>query len=154
MARKFNERYVRYYTFGSTAAKLDDQQKQAALPQYKAPLRRKPIAFDPFAFAGNAVAILLAVLMLVGFIQVAHTTAQVHDLQTQVAALELEKQMLTEQYESSYDLEQIRIAAQSMGMVEMEEATHVRVHVPVQTEEVQRLSWWDSLLMSLRQFFA
>ena len=154
MARKTNERYVRYYTFGSAAAKLEEEQKQAVLPKYKAPLKRKPISFDPFAFAGNAVAILLAVLMVVGFIQVAHTTAQVRDLQTQVTALELEKEMLTERYESSYDLEEIRIAAQSMGMVEAEDAAHVRVNVPAQTEEVQRLSWWDSLMMSLRQFFA
>lgn len=153
MARKTNERYVRFYTFGSAAAKLEQEQK-AALPKYKAPQKRRPISFDPFAFAGNAVAILLAVLMVVGFLQVAHTAAQVRDLKTQVATLEREKELLTERYESSYDLEEIRIAAQSMGMIEQEDAAHVRVDVPTWTEELQPLSWWDSLMLSLRQFFA
>ena len=154
MARKYTERYVRYYTFGSAAAKLEQQQKQAELPKYKAPQKRRPIAFDPFAVAGNAVAILLAVLMVVGLIQVAGTTAQVRELETKVAVLELEQQMLQERYESGYDLEEVRIAAQSMGMIAAEEAVHVQVQVPQKQEEVRLMNWWDALLLSLRQFFA
>lgn len=154
MARKYNERYVRYYTFGSTAAKLEEQQRRAALPKYQAPKKRKPIAVDPVAFAGSAVAVLLAVLMVVGFIQVAVTQAQVHEMETQVAILEQEQKMLRECYESGYDLDEVRIAAQSMGMVEPEEVTHVRVSIPDAPQQVQRLGWWDSLLLSLRQFFA
>lgn len=154
MARKYTERYVRYYTFGSAAAKLEQQQKQAELPKYKAPQKRRPIAFDPFAVAGNAVAILLAVLMVVGLIQVAGTTAQVRELETKVAVLELEQQMLQERYESSYDLEEVRIAAQSMGMVQVQDADHVRLNIPAENQQVQQLSWWDSLLLSLRQIFA
>lgn len=154
MARKYTERYVRYYTFGSAAAKLEQQQKQAELPKYKAPRKRRPIAFDPFAVAGNAVAILLAVLMVVGLIQVAGTTAQVRELETKVAVLELEQQMLQERYESGYDLEEVRIAAQSMGMVQVQDADHVRLNIPAENQQVQQLSWWDSLLLSLRQIFA
>lgn len=154
MARKYTERYVRYYTFGSAAAKLEQQQKQAELPKYKAPQKRRPIAFDPFAVAGNAVAILLAVLMVVGLIQVAGTTAQVRELETKVAVLELEQQMLQERYESGYDLEEVRIAAQSMGMVQVQDADHVRLNIPAENQQVQQLSWWDSLLLSLRQIFA
>ena len=154
MARKYTERNVRYYTFGSAAAKLEQQQKQAELPKYKAPQKRRPIAFDPFAVAGNAVAILLAVLMVVGLIQVAGTTAQVRELETKVAVLELEQQMLQERYESGYDLEEVRIAAQSMGMVQVQDADHVRLNIPAENQQVQQLSWWDSLLLSLRQIFA
>ena len=153
MARKQNERYVRYYTFGSAAAKLE-QQRKAALPQYKAPRKRRPIEFDPFAFAGSAVAVLLAVLMIVGFLQLAHTKAQIHDLETRVAVLDQEQQMLQERYESGYDLDEIRIAAHSMGMVEREDAAHVRVNVQTVPQEPQQLDWWDSLMLRLRQFFA
>lgn len=153
MARKYIERYVRYYTFGSTAAKLEEQ-KQAQLPNYKAPRKRRPLAFDPVAFAGNAVVILLAVLMVVGLFQVAHTTSQVRDLETQVTVLQQEQQMLQERYESGYDLDEVLVAAQSMGMVRAEDAARVRVEVPAQSAEVIHMSWWDSLLLSLRQFFA
>lgn len=154
MARKFNDRYVRYYTLGSAAPKLEPDPRRAALPKYKTPAKRKPIPFDPFAFAGSAVAVVLAVLMLVGMVQVAHTTAQVRELETQLMTLELEEQMLVERYESGYDLNEIRVAAESMGMVPAEEAARVTVEIPAQTAQAQQLSWWDSLLLSLRQFFA
>ncbi len=154
MARKYNDRYVRYYTFGSTAAKLVREERRASLPKYNKPEKRKPIPFDPVAFVGSTVAVVLAVLMVVGMLQVACTTAQVHDLQTQIVGLELEQQMLAERYEGGYDLNEVRVAAASMGMVSMEDAAHVRVEVPSQVVEVPQLSWWESLLMSLRQFFA
>lgn len=154
MARRNNERYVRYYTFGSTAAKLDKAERKAALPEYKTPKKREPIEVDPVSLLGNAVAIVLAVLMIVGMIQMATTAARVRELETQITALELEQQMLQEQYESGYDLNEIRAAAESMGMVPAEEAVRVSVQVPAETLEVQSLSWWDGLLQSLRQFFA
>lgn len=154
MARKHNERYVRFYTLGSTAAKLEAQERRAALPNYKSAEKRKPIPFDPFAFVGSAVAVVLAVLMLIGMAQVAHTTAQVHALEAQVIGLELEQELLQQEYESGYDLNEVRVAAESMGMVPAEEAARVSVNVPAEVVEVQSLSWWDSFVLSLRQFFA
>ena len=154
MARKTTERYVRYYTFGSTAVKLDRREHRAALPKYTAPAKRKPIPVDPVALVGSAVAIVLAILMIVGFAQVAHTSAQVKKLETQVMTLELEQEGLRQKYENGYDLEEVRAAAESMGMIPAEEAIHVRVPVPAQTVEIETLSWWDSMLLSLRRFFA
>ena len=154
MARKTTERYVRYYTFGSTAVKLDRRERKAALPEYKTPEKRQPIAVDPIALVGSAVAILLAVLMLVGFAQVAHTSAQVHKLETQVMTLELEQEQLRQKYEAGYDLEEVRAAAESMGMIPVEDAIHVRVELPTDTIQIEHLSWWDSMLLSLRRFFA
>ena len=154
MARKYNDRYVRYYTFGSTAAKLDHVERKASLPEDKTPEKRKPIPFDPVAFAGNAVVILLAILMVVGLFQVAGISRQVKQTQTKVTALEMEQDMLQEVYESGYDLDEIRSAAESMGMIPVEEAIHVRVQTPAEQMEIQQLSWWDSLLLGLRQIFA
>ena len=154
MARKTTERYVRYYTFGSTAVKLDRRERKAALPEYKTPEKRKPIAVDPIALVGSAVAVLLAVLMLVGFAQVAHTSAKVQKLQTQVMTLELEQEQLRQKYESGYDLEEVRVAAESTGMIPAEDAIHVRVELPTDTIQIEHLSWWDSMLLSLRRFFA
>ena len=154
MARNTTERYVRYYTFGSTAAKLDRRERKAALPEYKTPEKRKPIAVDPIALVGSAVAVLLAVLMLVGFAQVAHTSAQVNKLETQVMTLELEQEQLRQKYENGYDLEEVRAAAESMGMIPAEDAIHVRVELPGETVGIETLSWWDSVMLSLRRFFA
>ena len=66
MARKFSDRYVRFYTVGSAAAKVEQPERRASLPNYqKTEPKRKPIPVDPFAFLGSAMAIFLAVLMLV-----------------------------------------------------------------------------------------
>lgn len=154
MARKYNDRYVRFYTFGSTAVKVEDPRRTASLPKDQKPQKRKPIPFDPIAFAGNVVAIFMAVLMIVGFCQVAAANAQVRELETQLTGLQQQEQMLEEVYYGSFDLEQIRVAAESMGMIPAEEAAHVQIQVPTQIPEVQRVSWWDSLVVSLRQFFA
>ena len=154
MARKYTERYVRFYTVGSAAAKLETVERKAALPQYKAPQKRKPIAVDPVSLLGTAVAVLLAVLMLVGFAQVAHTSAQVRKLETQVMALELEQEQLQQKYEAGYDLNEVRAAAESMGMIPAEDAIRVRVAVPTETMQIETMSWWDSMLLSLRSFFA
>ncbi len=154
MARKYNDRYVRFYTYGSTAVKVEDPRRTASLPKDQKAQKRKPIPFDPVAFAGCVVSVWLAVLMIVGLIQVAAANAQVRELETQLAALEKQEQMLQEVYYGSFDLEEIRVAAESMGMIPAEEAVHVRIQVPAGTVEVQTLSWWDSLVVSLRQFFA
>jgi hypothetical protein len=85
---------------------------------------------------------------------VAHTSAQVKKLQTQVITLELEQEQLRQKYENGYDLEEVRAAAESMGMIPAEEAIHVRVELPGQTVQIEHLSWWDSVMLSLRRFFA
>ena len=154
MARKYNDRYVRFYTFGSTAVKVEDPRRTASLPKDQKPQKRKPIPFDPVAFAGSIVSVLLAVLMIVGLIQVATANAQVRELETQLTGLQQQEQMLEEVYYGSFDLEEIRVAAESMGMIPAEEAVHVQIRVPAQSVEVQTLSWWDTLVANLRQFFA
>ena len=154
MARKTTERYVRYYTFGSAAAKLDRDARRATLPKYHDPAKRKPLAVDPVSMLGSAVAVLLAILMVVGMIQVSFTAKAVREAETQVAVLEQEQKMLRETYEGSYDLDQIRVSAESMGMIPAEEAARVGVKVPAETVEVQQLGWWDNVLLSLRQLFA
>lgn len=154
MARNNNDRYVRFYTYGSTAVKVEQPRHTATLPKYRKPEKRKPIPFDPVAFAGSVVAVLLAVLMVVGFVQVAAANAQIRELETQMVALEQQEQMLLERYYGSIDLDEIRVAAEYMGMVRVEDAVHVRVQVPEQNLPVQSLSWWDTMLSSLRQFFA
>ena len=154
MASKQTERYVRYYTFGTAAEKLEHQQIRPALPKMKPERKRKPIAVDPVAVLGCAVVFLLAVLMVVGAFRLHSINTQLHQEEIHVMALEKEQKMLQERYEEGYDLEEIRAAAESMGMIPAEEAAHVRVQVPAQTVEPQQLSWWDSLLASLRQIFA
>ena len=154
MARKYNDRYVRFYTYGSAAVKVEDPRRTASLPKEQKAQKRKPIPFDPFAFAGNVVAVFMAILMIVGFCQVAATNAKVQELEGQLMVLEQQEQMLLEKYYGSFDLDEVRVAAESMGMIPAEEAVHVQVRVDAPNMEVQQLGWWDTLVANLRQFFA
>ena len=45
MVRKQYDRYVRYYTVGSAAAKLEPEARRASLPKYDKPEKRRPIPF-------------------------------------------------------------------------------------------------------------
>ena len=103
---------------------------------------------------GSAVAVLLAILMVVGMIQVSFTAKAVREAETQVAVLEQEQKLLREKYESSYDLDQVRISAESMGMIPAEEAVRVGIKAPTETIQIQQLGWWENMLLSLRQLFA
>ena len=69
-------------------------------------------------------------------------------------ALELEQEQLQQKYEAGYDLNEVRAAAESMGMIPAEDAIRVRVAVPTETMQIETMSWWDSMLLSLRSFFA
>ena len=154
MASNQTERYVRYYTFGSAAPKLEQPKKKSGLPKMKAPVKRKPLSVDPVALLGCTVALVLAVLMVVGLVQVTQVSAQVRMAEQDIVALELEHEKLEEIYRSGYDLEQIRAEAESMGMIPAGEAAHIQVQVAPRTPEVVQLSWWDSLLLKVRQFLA
>lgn len=154
MARKFNDRYVRFYTYGSAAPKLAETEQKARLPKYLPKPKRIPVPVDPFALAGTVVAVLLAVLMVVGMFQVGAATAQVRQLETELQALQQQEQMLREEYYGRIDLDEIRAAAESMGMIPMEDAVRVQVRLPAAPVEIQQVSWWESLMVSLRQFFA
>ena len=154
MASKQTERYVRYYTFGSAAEKLEHQQIRPALPKMKPEKKRRPIAVDPVAAFGCAVAFLLAVLMVVGMFRLHNINTQLRQEEIRITALEKEQRMLQERYEEGFDLNEIRAAAASMGMIPAEEAARVQVEVPAAGVEIPRLSWWDSLLANLRQIFA
>lgn len=154
MARRNNDRYVRYYTVGSAAAKLEPEARKASLPKYINNEKRKPIPFDPIAFVGSAVAVLLAVLMIVGLFQVAGTAARVREMEIRMTALEREGEILMQRYENGYDLDEVRVAAHSMGMIPAQEAERISVELPQVSMEIPRVSWWDSLLVNLRHFFA
>ncbi len=154
MARKANERYVRFYTSGSTAAKVEHHERRAILPEFETAKKRQPISVDPLAMVGSGIAILLAILMVVGLFQVNAVNAQVRELETQVLTLERTEAALLEQYQNGYDLEEIRIAAESMGMIPTEEAQRIAIQVPSESVEIPQLSWWESFQLALRNFFA
>ncbi len=148
MARRPTERYVRYYTIGSTSGKAQKQ-----LPKDRQAQPKKIIEIEPVAVAGNLVAVSLAALMAVGMMQVHQVNTEIRQMEAYIIGLERTEEKLEAEYKAGYDLEEVRLAAEKMGMIPAEDAVRVSVRVPEEQVEVVQLSWWETLLVNLRRFF-
>ena len=125
---KSDSRYIQFYTSGSAACKVELQQEQAwaPLPKFR-PEKRIEIAVDPVAMIGFVVAVAMLIFMAVGIQQLNYTRQEVAVLEQYAAQLTAEKNELSQQYVQGYDLEEIRIKATDMGMIPVEEATHIQL---------------------------
>ena len=154
MARSNDIQYVRYYSAGSAARKLELPEKKNPKPKPTAKQMAKPLLrVDGLAAVGTAVAAIMLVCMVIGFIRVCHTNAQVQKLESYVARLEVENKNLRTEYAHGYDLEEIRIAAQSMGLVPEEQVRHITVSVAEPEVQVQP-TWWQDLWENMKALFA
>lgn len=154
MARSNDIQYVRYYTAGSAARKVELPQKKVSQPKPKLKKAARPLVkLDGLAALGTVVAVIMLVCMVVGFIQVCHTNAQVQRLEAYVARLELENESLRAEYAHGYDLDEIHLAAQSMGLVPEEQVRHITIADPESEVQVET-TWWQNLLEDITALFA
>lgn len=155
MARSNEIQYIRYYSPGSAAEKVElpkiiKQPKPKARKQKaKAPVLR----IDGLAAVGIVVAAAMLLCMLLGCVQVCAINRQVQDLEVYVSKLEVQQDQLKSDYEHGYNLEEVRMAAQAMGLVPVEQVQHITVEIPEQ-ETVLELTWWETVLASLKDLFA
>ena len=154
MARSNEVQYVRYYTSGSAAQKVELPQKVKKQPKPRAQKVQIPLTkLDGLAAVGIVVAAVMLVCMLMGFAQVCAINRQIQDMEVYVSKLEAQQDDLQAQYDHGYNLEEIRLAAESMGLVSVDQVQHITVSVPLE-EPVQELTWWETLLENIRYFFA
>lgn len=158
MARSNEIQYVRFYSYGSVAEKLtrpEKGKKKAVLPEAKPkqePARR--VKLDPLAMTGLVLAGVMLVCMLVGLLQVGAANARLQQAQLLVAQLQVENDRLQNEYDRGYDLAEIRVSAEAMGLVSMDEVRHVTVKLPPQRSSEPELSWWEQWLQDFKTLFA
>lgn len=156
MARSNDIQYIRYYTPGSAAEKLELPRPVKTQPKPKAKTEKPAspvLQVDALAVVGIVVAAVMLLCMLMGCIQVHSLNRQVQDLEVYVSQLELRQDTLRADYEHGYDINEIRTAAQSMGLVPKDQVQHVTVHIP-ETETLVEYTWWESVVNAIRDFFA
>lgn len=137
MTRQLDVQYVRFYTDGSAARKVDTVQpmKQMQLPKVK---KQKRIVFrvDPIAAMGIVVSVLMLVLMAVGVFQLKAAQQSASSMEDYVSKLEAENASLSATYEQSYDLQKVEETAIALGMVSRDQVQRVTIRVPaVEAEE-------------------
>ncbi len=137
MANKPKIQYIRYYTPGSEAIKLEPVQpaRTGQAVRHKAPrpapkpVKALVIALDPVAILATCVAIIMVVLMGVGMSRLNAAQNRREDMAAYVEALKEENQSLTQEFEAGYSAEAVEKAARSLGMIPIEEARTVKVEM-------------------------
>ena len=141
MNQKPKIQYVgQFYVHGSEARKLQLQEEKRQA-KTKLPLARikaiEKIYVDPVALVGIAVAVMMLFTMVLGAIQLKRDWDQYEQVAAYVSELKKENARMNHLYRSSYDLEDIKTKAVSMGMVPKSELQTMAVTVTIPAPEVE-----------------
>ena len=140
MAQRLPIEYVRFYTEGSAAKKLDVvvpvQKPMLAEPYIKAaPIKRKKVYVDPLAIFGVVVAICMMITIFVGVQNLRKTQDDLVAMERYVAHLRQENAVWKDKYADAYELEEIERTALALGMVPAEQVTHHTIVLDAPAEE-------------------
>ena len=121
MSQKPKIQYVgQFYIHGSEARQLELQEKKKQAKS-KLPLERlrkiEVVYLDPVAIFGIVTALVMLTVMILGVLQIRDDWKEYRVMSNYVSRLNSENAELQADYRSLYDLEDIRIKAQALGMV-------------------------------------
>ena len=141
MNQKPKIQYVgQFYVHGSEARQLQLQEEKRQA-KTKLPLARikaiEKIYVDPVALVGIAVAVMMLVTMVLGAIQLKRDWDQYEQVAAYVSELKKENARMNHLYRSSYDLEDIKTKAVSMGLVPKSELQTMTVTITIPEPEVE-----------------
>lgn len=95
------------------ASRVRENVREEAVPRVRVRERQR---VSPVAVAGFAAVIVMAVALLMSYIQLTAVAADTVALKKELAALETEHRTLTAEYEQMFDLTTVREAAEAAGM--------------------------------------
>ncbi len=134
MARQPEVQYIRLYTQGSAARQLEMTPPERRKPKTQLPKPKKVkaqvIRLDPLAMCATLVAVVMLVMIVVGCVELYQAETYSEQLSRYVDNLTVENQVLTQTYAEGYDLEEVREIALSLGLVPVEEVTHIPLELP------------------------
>lgn len=142
MARHTDVQYIRFYTEGSAARKVAPVAplKMIKLPKIKKH-KRVTVFVDPMAVAGIAMAVMMAVLMIVGVVRLINARQEMAAMSQYVQTLREENTSLTQEFSDGYDIEEIQRTATALGMIPKEQAQHMTLRLPEFQEETEPTAW-------------
>lgn len=146
MAKRDEIQYVRYYAYGSAAVKTQPEPRRRAEAEVQPVPQAEPIAvpFSPVAVFGAAVAVVMLLLVLVGFVQLNRQNTEIQTMELYISNLKSENYAMNKEYQAGYDLDEIKTAAEAMGLVPVEQVRHVTVRFP-EPETVVELPWYQQV---------
>ena len=156
MAQRLDVQYIRLYTDGNAALKLESAVSEQKTNTQRLPHKAKRIKLyvDPVALLSIGVAVCMLVMMFAGFAHLHEARAQVDMRQSYVERLETENAMLSNEYKEGYNLDQIRQAALEMQMIPAHEAAHISLQMPMEPETVEQITLLEQVGTFLTGLFA
>ena len=147
MSQKPKIQYVgQFYIHGSEARQLELQEKKKA--KSKLPLERlrkmEVIYLDPVAIFGIVTALVMLTVMILGVLQIRDDWEEYRVMSNYVSRLNSENAQMQADYRSQYDLEDIRVKAQAMGMVPKSELEVRTVYVTIPQPEPE-MTWLEEI---------
>ena len=147
MSQKPKIQYVgQFYIHGSEARQLELQEKKKA--KSKLPLERlrkvEVIYLDPVAIFGIVTALVMLTVMILGVLQIRDDWQEYRVMSRYVSRLNSENAEMLADYRSQYDLEDIRVKAQAMGMVPKSELEVRTVYVTIPQPEPE-ITWLEEI---------
>ena len=157
MSQKPKIQYVgQFYIHGSEARQLELQEKKKQAKS-KLPLERlrkiEVVYLDPVAIFGIVTALVMLTVMILGVLQIRDDWKEYRVMSNYVSRLNSENAELQADYRSQYDLEDIRIKAQALGMVPKSDLEVRTVYVTIPQPEPE-MTWLDELQWFLSGLFA
>jgi hypothetical protein len=151
-----NNNRIIFYTDGSAARQLEPElpkKRKSRLPKMRR-TRQPVVYYDPVALCSLAVTVLMFVLMVVGVAKLAIANVQENRMEQYVIQLSQENAQLQKEYESGYDLEQIREEALAMGMIPKEQAETITVQIRLPEPVPAEPSVFEQVWRFLTSLFA
>ena len=148
MSQKPKIQYVgQFYIHGSEARQLELQEKKKRAKS-KLPLERlrkvEVVYLDPVAIFGIVTALVMLTVMILGVLQIRDDWKDYRTMSDYVSRLYSENAQLQADYRSQYDLEDIRVKAQAMGMVPKSELEVRTVYVTIPQPEPE-MTWLEEI---------
>lgn len=157
MNQKPKIQYVgQFYVHGSEARQLELQarkkQAKSKLPMER--LRKVEVVYlDPVAIFGITVALVMLAVMVLGVLQIRDDWQDYRTMSGYVSRLNSENAKLKEEYRSQYDLEDVRLKAEALGMVPRSELEVKTVFVTIPEPEPE-MTWLEEVQWFLNGLLA
>ena len=148
MSQKPKIQYVgQFYIHGSEARQLELQEKKKQAKS-KLPLERlrkiEVVYLDPVAIFGIVTALVMLTVMILGVLQIREDWKEYRVMSNYVSRLNSENAEMRADYRSQYDLEDIRVKAQALGMVPKSDLEVRTVYVTIPQPEPE-MTWLEEV---------
>ena len=156
MARKSDIQYIRFYTDGSAARKIEPApvKKKRPRPAPRPQKKERPVLhIYPIPAIGILLAAVMLVMIVAGTVRMLDARAELNAMNHYVAQMQQENIDLNDEYKAGYDLDAIREMALALGMIPKDQGQQETITLTI-PQEVEEPSFWAQVLEFFQGLFA